>query len=58
MIGRKLIVYYDPAHPDRWLIRDEMIEGCKVEQKMGPHLVGLYPNDAGDGAILKTGLNE
>ena len=58
IIGRKLVVCYDPAHPDRWLIRDETMDGYKVEQKMGPHLVGLYLNDAGDGAILKTGLNE
>jgi hypothetical protein len=47
MIGRKLVVCYDPVHPDRWLIPDEMIDGYKVEQKMGPHLVGYYPRDTG-----------
>jgi len=50
MIGRKLAVGYDPGHPDRWLIPDEIIDGCKVEQKMGPHLVGDYPKDTGRGS--------
>ena len=38
MIGRKLRVRYDPKHRDVWFIPDELIEGCKVEQKVGPHL--------------------
>ena len=57
MIGRKLVLCYDPAHPDRWLIPDEMIDGYKVEQKMGPHLVGYYPSGTGPDNVT-TGLNE
>jgi hypothetical protein len=45
MIGRKLPVRYDPLRPEVWFIANERIEGCKVEQKLGPHLVGLYPKD-------------
>lgn len=45
MIGRKLQVRYDPRHPELWFIPDKMIEGCKVEQKMGPHVIGFYPKD-------------
>ncbi len=58
MIGRKLVICFDPSHPDRWLIPDEMIDGYKVEQKMGPHLNGLYPSDAGDNSLSLTHLNE
>jgi hypothetical protein len=43
MVGHKLQVHYDPQRPKVWFIPDELIEGCKVEQKMGPHVVGLYP---------------
>jgi len=57
MIGRKLIVCYDLAHPDRWLIPDEVIDGYKIEQKMGPHLVGYYPNDTGND-IVTAGFNK
>jgi len=57
MIGRKLVLCYDPARPDRWLIPDEMIDGYKVEQKMGPHLVGYYPSETGHDNVT-TGLNE
>ena len=56
MIGRKLVVCYDPAHPERWLIPDKMIDGYRVEQKMGPHLLDFYPRDKGDGSL--TGINE
>jgi hypothetical protein len=58
MVGRKLVVCYHPAHPDRWLIPNEMIDGYKVEQKMGAHLLQLYPSDAGDGSLTTTGINE
>jgi hypothetical protein len=58
MIGHKLVVCYDPTHPDRWLIPDELIDGYRIEQKMGPHLIGFYPSDSGDGSVIKTGLNE
>lgn len=56
MIGRKLVVRYDPAQPEQWLIPDKMMDGYRVEQKMGPHLLDLYPRDKGDGS--PTGLNE
>ena len=45
MIGRKLQVRYNPLHPAVWFIADERIEGRKVEQKLGAHIVGLYPKD-------------
>ncbi len=45
MIGRKLQVRYDPRRPEVWFIPDKVIEGCKVEQKMGPHFIGLYPKN-------------
>jgi len=45
MIGRKLEVHYDPVKPQTWLIADELIEGCKVEQKSRPGLFGFYPSD-------------
>jgi len=57
MIGRKLIVCYDLAHPDRWLIPDEVIDGYKIEQKMAPNLVGYYPNDTGND-IVTAGFNK
>lgn len=43
--GRKLQIRYNPSSPDAWFISDEEIEGCRVEQKMGRHVVGLYPRD-------------
>jgi len=43
MVGHKLQVHYDPQRPGVWFIPDELIEGCKVGQKMGPHLIALYP---------------
>jgi hypothetical protein len=45
LAGRKLPVRYNPRHPETWYLPDELIEGCKVEQKMGPHLIGFYPQD-------------
>jgi hypothetical protein len=45
LAGRKLLVRCNPRRPDIWFIPDERIEGCKVEQKLGPHLVGLYPQE-------------
>ena len=58
MIGRKLLICYDSAHPDRCLIPDDMIDGYKVEQKMGPHLLDYYPSDTGGGSLTRTGLND
>jgi hypothetical protein len=43
LIGRKLQVRYNPSVPDKWYIPDEQIEGCKVEQRIGPHVIALYP---------------
>ncbi|MGA3213167.1 MAG: hypothetical protein ABSD20_17835 [Terriglobales bacterium] len=45
MLDRKLLVRFDPNHPESWIIPDKLIEGCKVEQKVGPHLMHLYPTD-------------
>jgi len=45
MIGRKLQVRYDPRRPEVWFIPDKVIEGCKVEQKVGPHFIALYPKN-------------
>jgi hypothetical protein len=45
VVGRKLPVKYDPLHPEQWFIPVDLIEGYKVEQKIGPHLQHYYPND-------------
>lgn len=46
MIGRRIFLRHDPANPEQWFIPDEYIEGYKVEQKIGPHLIHDYsPND-------------
>lgn len=45
MIGRKLQVRYDPSRPEVCFIPDRVIEGCEVEQKMGPHVAGFYPKN-------------
>ena len=45
MIGRKLVVCYNPANPEKWLIPDDTIEGYKIEQRMGPHLISYHPRD-------------
>jgi hypothetical protein len=43
MVDRKLNVRYDPEQPANWFIPDDIIEGCKVEQKMSSHLIRYYP---------------
>jgi hypothetical protein len=43
MIGRKLVVCYDPAHPDRWLIPDEVIDGLQGRAENGPPPCWLLP---------------
>lgn len=58
MIGRKLLICYDSAHPDRCLIPDDMIDGYKVKQKMGPHLLDYYPSDTRNGSLTRPGLND
>jgi hypothetical protein len=45
LIGRKLQLRFNPSSPDIWFIPDTEIEGCRVEQKMGPHLIALYPKE-------------
>lgn len=45
MIGYRLQVHYDPRHPQVWYVPEKIIEGCKVEQKMGPHVFRFYPRD-------------
>jgi uncharacterized protein DUF3592 len=43
MIGRRIFLRYDPDHPEKWFIPDDAIEGYKVEQKIGSHLIHDYP---------------
>lgn len=46
MIGRNLLVRYDPERPEAWFIPDEFVDGYKVEQKLGPHAIHDYsPRD-------------
>jgi hypothetical protein len=45
MIGRKLQVRYDPKDAAVWFIPDDLIEGCKVEQKISRNLVNYPPPD-------------
>lgn len=45
MIGRKLLLRYNPDRPETWFIPEELIDGYKVEQKMGSHVIHDYsPN--------------
>jgi len=43
MAGRKLQVHYNPQRLEEWYLPDEIIEGCKIEQEIGPHLNSYYP---------------
>jgi hypothetical protein len=46
MIGRKLPLRYNPRQPDAWFIPEERIDGCKVEQRIGSHMIHrYYPRD-------------
>jgi hypothetical protein len=46
MIGRKLLLRYNPRQPDAWFIAEETIDGCKVEQRIGSHMIHrYYPRD-------------
>jgi hypothetical protein len=46
MIGRKLLLRYDPDHPEVWFIPDELIDGYEIEQKIGSHIIHDYsPSD-------------
>lgn len=45
MIGRRLLLRYDPERPAAWFIPDESIDGYKVEQKLSSHVIHDYsPN--------------
>jgi hypothetical protein len=43
LVGCKLQIHYDASAPRSWFIAEEQIEGCKVEQPIGPHTIALYP---------------
>lgn len=43
LIGQTLEISYEPGRPQNSFIPNDLIEGCKVEQKIGPHVV--YPHD-------------
>ena len=46
MIGRKLLIRYNPRQPEVWFIPDARIENCKVEQRIGFHMLhSYYPRD-------------
>lgn len=45
MIGRRLQIHYDPTDPSAWFIPDELIEGCRVEQKFDPHFISYPPKN-------------
>jgi len=46
MIARKIPIRYNPRQPEMWFIPDEMIDGCKVEQRIGFHMIRDYsPSD-------------
>lgn len=45
MIGRKVQLRYNPKDAAVWFIPDELIEGCKVEQKISQNLVNYPPRD-------------
>ena len=43
LIGRTLRLRYDPRSPSVWFIDEDIIEGCRVEQKIGVYVVGYAP---------------
>lgn len=42
MVGRRILVRYDPKRPEVWMVADESIDGYKVEQKLSSHLIHDY----------------
>jgi Protein of unknown function (DUF3592) len=42
MIGRKVLVRYDPKRPEEWFIPDKLIDGYSVEQSLGSHAIHDY----------------
>jgi Protein of unknown function (DUF3592) len=46
MVGRKVLVRYDPMRPEQWFIPDRLIDGYSVEQNLGSHVFHDYsPRD-------------
>jgi len=45
MVDRKLMIHYDPQHPETYFIPDATIEGCQVEQKLSEAPLGTSPED-------------
>jgi hypothetical protein len=43
MIGRKLQIRVDPQNAKAWFIADDLIEGCRIEQKLSPYAINLKP---------------
>ena len=43
LIGRTIRLRYDPRRPSVWFIDEDMIEGCKVKQKIGVYVKNLSP---------------
>lgn len=43
LIGKKIVVRYDPTDAATWFIPDELIERCKIEQKLSPDLINYSP---------------
>jgi hypothetical protein len=43
LVGRKIPLRYDPRDPAVWIITEDMIEGCQVQQKPGASLSTLFP---------------
>jgi hypothetical protein len=45
MIGRKVQARCDPKDAAVWFMPDELIEGCKVEQKISQNFMNYLPSD-------------
>ena len=46
MIVRKLLLRYQPDHPEVWFIPDEFIDGLQAQQNIGSHVIHDYrPNE-------------
>ena len=46
MIGRRLLLRYQPEHPEVRFIPEEFIDGLQVQQNIGSHVIHNYrPNE-------------
>jgi hypothetical protein len=45
MVERKFEIRYNPKRPSAWYIPEKKMNGYEVEQKMGPHMENLAPED-------------